>query len=196
MNKIRSVYNELEKETSNSEKDSKIIGDNIDDDLDDELSELTDDDNKENNKENNKNDDEISNEFKEKVITYLKCDDLIRKKMEEIKELKEKRKPCEEYIIKYLETKDSSFVIVKDGKLIKNKTESKGSLKMDIIKEAIMEGIKGEDIPNDNEVKSNDIAAKIINIMDNKRAKTVNVKLKRTFQRKDKQNKRSKKQEN
>ena len=182
----KSMIKELALEASNSGKVNKILDEcvnNIDDnDDDDELSDLADDSNTCNDNINSKENEDISNEFKEKVITYLKCDDLIRKKMEEVKELKGKKKPCEEYIIKYLENKDSPFVKVKDGKLIKNKAESKGSLKVDLIKEAIMEGIKGEKLSAD-EVKSNDITIKIMEIMENKRAKTVHVNLKRTFQR-------------
>lgn len=204
----RSMIKELAMEPSNSEKVSKLsnnvqpskilneqVNDIADEDIDDELSELVDDSNTdEDNEKNSKDNEDISNEFKEKVIRYLKCDDLIRKKMEEIRELKGKKKPCEEYIIKYLESKDSPFVKVKDGKLIKSKSESKGSLKIDLIKEAIKEGIKGEKLSND-EVKSNDITVKIMNIMENKRSKTVRVNLKRTFQKENQDNKLKKQQE-
>lgn len=188
-----SMIKELALEASNSGQDSKlsnnitqsnILNEHINMDNDD-VSDLAENSNTNDNKKSEGNDDIISNEFKEKVITYLKCDDLIRKKMEEIKELKGKKKPCEEFILNYLETKDSSFVKVKDGKLIKNKSESKGSLKSELIKDAILEGIKGEKL-EDNDVRTADIAAKIMEIMENKRSKTIRVNLKRTFQRKEK----------
>ena len=171
---------------SNSDLDNNI-------DLDDDLSDLeNDNNNNDNNNNDNNNDEDVSNEFKEKVIAYKKYDDVIRQKMDEIKELKSKRKPCEEFIIKYLESKNAPFVNIKDGKLIKNKSESKGSLKAELIKEAILEGIKEEKLPND-DVKSNDITAKIMDIMDNKRSKTVNIKLRRTFNKKPKNNKQNNK---
>ena len=129
-------------------------------------------------------DKDMSNEFKENVIIYIKCDDLIRKRMQEIKDLKASRKPCEEFIIKYLQEKDAPFVNCKDGKLIKNKSESKGGLKIDIIKSAITEGIKSEKLTDD-EVRAVDITSKIMNIMESKRPKVVRVNIKRTFQRKN-----------
>lgn len=146
--------------------------------------------------DNSNNNSDISNEFKEKVITYIKCDDLIRQKMDEVKELKEKKKPCEDYIIKYLESKDAPFVKVKDGKLVKSRSESKGGLKAELIKDSIMEGIKGQKLTAD-EIKSHDITAKIMDIMENKRTKTVRVALKRTIQSNEKEKKKSEnKQEN
>lgn len=131
--------------------------------------------------DNSKNkDDNITNEFKEKVITYIKIDDLIRDKMEEIKELRNNKKVCEEFIIKFLEDKNAPFVKIKDGKLTKSKTELKGSLKPEVIKDAIMEGIKGKELTAD-EIKSHDITANIMNIMENKRSKTVRTTLRRIF---------------
>lgn len=150
----------------------------------DQLSELNDDnisnDNYINNDDNEKNN---QNNFKEKVLMYVKYDDLIRTKMEEIKELKNKRKPCEEFIINFLEKEDAPFVTVKSGKLIKNKSETKGSLKVDIIKSSILEGIKNEKITDD-DTKYIKITADIMNLMEQKREKKVRTNLKRTFTKK------------
>ncbi|AYV81748.1 MAG: hypothetical protein Harvfovirus58_6 [Harvfovirus sp.] len=123
----------------------------------------------------------VENDFREKVLTFVRCDDLIRKKTKEIKELKEKREPCKEYILQYLVKKDSPFVNVKDGKLIKNKSAPKGSLTADIIKESISEGIKDKKLISDGD----GIAAEIMEIMEKKRInnKTVKMNLKRTFVR-------------
>jgi len=128
------------------------------------------------------NDNKISNIFKEKVINYIKIDDLIRKKQEEIKELKDKKEECEEYILKYLDKSDAGFVNVPGGKLIKNQSETKGTLKVETIKESIIEGIKKEKLTNSEEVNKK-LIEDIIEIMEEKRGKVNRVNLKRTFER-------------
>ena len=129
-------------------------------------------------------------EFKENVVKFVKMDDLIRIKMEEIKELKEQKKPYEEYILGFLEKKDAPFVNIKTGKLIRNKSETKTPLKLDIIKESIVEGIKSENnMEAASDTKYNDITEKIIELMNSKRVKTTRTNLKRTFVREKKKNK-------
>jgi hypothetical protein len=92
----------------------------------------------------------ISNDFKEKIIKYIKIDDLIRIKQEEIKELKSQKEPCETYILRYLDTMEQTFVDIQGkGKLIKNQSESKAPLKLDMIKDAIKEGISNEKLVAD-----------------------------------------------
>jgi len=170
----------------------KIVGggENSDSELLDNMSEIND-----NNSVNNysgsegekyegeKQGEDLSNEFKENVVKYIKCDDLIRKKKEEIKVLTNDKKPCEEFIMKYLDTKEATHVNVSGGKLVKNVSESRKALKVEIIKESILEGIKDEQI-NKEDIANNDIALKIIGIMDGKREKTIRVKLKRSFVKK------------
>jgi hypothetical protein len=126
-------------------------------------------------------------EFKENVVKFVKLDDLIRQKQDEIKGLKENKKPYEDFILGYLQNKDAPFVNIKSGKLIKNKSESKAPLKLEIIKESIAEGIKNEkNLTSINEVKCNDITEKIIDLMNQKRGKSCRTNLKRTFVREKK----------
>lgn len=140
------------------------------------------DDNDENEKSDVKKDNEIDNKAKESILRFLKCDDLIRMKKEELKELQDQRKPYEEFILSYLEKKDQPFINVKSGKLIKNKSETTAPLKLDIIKESIKEGIKNEkDMTKLNDVKCNDVTEKIIELMNTKRGKSTRTHLKRTF---------------
>jgi len=140
--------------------------------------------------ENNKAERDTMPEFKENVVKFVKMDDLIRIKMEEIKELKEQKKPYEEYILGFLEKKDAPFVNIKTGKLIRNKSETKTPLKLDIIKESIVEGIKSENnMEAASDTKYNDITEKIIELMNSKRVKTTRTNLKRTFVREKKKNK-------
>lgn len=141
--------------------------------------------NEKNNEEDNKEEDEekkvVSNEFKEKILGYIKIDDLIRIKMEEIKELKEKKELCEEYILKNLDKNESNFINIPGGKLIKNQSETKGPLKSDVIKEAIIDGLKKDNITNEeNTVK---VVEDILTLMEEKRGKVNRVNLKRTYER-------------
>lgn len=124
----------------------------------------------------------IGNDFKEKIMHYIKIDDLIRKKQEEIKDLKEKKEEAEEYILKFLDKNDANFVNVPGGKLIKNQSETKAPLKIEMIKEAIVEGIKKEKLTDTEEVNKK-LLEDIVEIMENKRGKVNRVNLKRTFER-------------
>lgn len=159
--------------------DDNILDDNIINNNFDEISELQ--ENISSKTKNIEKGENVSDEFTEKVLTYTKCDNLIRDKKAEIKVLNNQKELCGEYIIKYLDEKGATFVNINNGKLVKSVSESKVPLKLDVIKEAIMEGIKGEQITDD--VKSNDIIAKIVDLMERKRAKKVKVNLRRTFQR-------------
>ena len=134
---------------------------------------------KSNKKDNDKN---VTTDFKEKIMHYIKVDDLIRKKQEEIKELKDKKEEAEEYILKFLDKNDANFVNVPGGKLIKNQSETKAPLKIEMIKEAIVEGIKKEKLTNTEELNKK-LLEEIIEIMENKRGKVNRVNLKRTFER-------------
>jgi len=117
----------------------------------------------------------VSREFQEKVIKYVKFDDLIRKKEKEIKELKSQRKPCEEYILKYLEDIDENVIDVSGGKIRKNKYETKAAINQEIIKETLM-----EDLQDEEKIRN------IIKKMDENRPKNTRINLKRTFRNKEK----------
>ncbi len=139
-------------------------------------------------KSSKKNDKSVSNDFKEKIISYIKVDDLIRKKQEEIKELKDKKEENEEHILKYMDKNEASFVNIPGGKLIRNQSETKAPLKIEIIKEAITEGIKKEKLTNNDEINKK-VLDEIIDIMENKRGKVNRINLKRTFERTGKKSK-------
>jgi hypothetical protein len=124
----------------------------------------------------------ITDRFKESVIKFIKLDDQIKQKMEEVKELKEQKKPFEEYIIQTLETADATHVNVKGGKLKKSVVESKAPLKSDLIKTALLEGIIKENITEDKE-RCLQIVEEMMNLMDEKRPIKTRVSIKRAFDR-------------
>ena len=117
---------------------------------------------------------EYSQEFKEKVKTYVKNDDKIRELQQEIKKLNAIKKTAEMDILKHLERLGENNINITGGKLRINQYESKDSLKETIIKEAITEKIK------DPKIMEN-----IIEIINEKRVNNakIQVSLKRTFER-------------
>ncbi len=98
--------------------------------------------------DNNKEEVEVSKEFREHVVKYVKIDDIVRKKEQEIKELKSMRKPCEEYILKYLDEIDETTIEIGDGKLRKNKSENKIPLNKDYMKIVLMKKLGNVQLVN------------------------------------------------
>lgn len=114
----------------------------------------------------------VSKEFQENVVKFVKLDDLIRRKTKEVTELKKQRKPCEDYILKYLDDVDQTTIEITDGKLRKNKSETKKALNQDIIKATLTEKLTD---PLD--------VQEILKLMENKRQLNTHVNLKRTGKR-------------
>lgn len=110
----------------------------------------------------------ITEEFKEQVIRYINYDDLIKKKNEEVKELKDLRKPCEEFILNYLDEIQINHIDVSGGKIVKSKTETKVPITKDLFKDTLSQKI---DDPS--------IISELVKLIDN-RPKKVSVKIKRT----------------
>tara|TARA_X000000950_G_C13909518_1_gene658401 strand:- start:2550 stop:2957 length:408 start_codon:yes stop_codon:yes gene_type:complete len=82
---------------------------------------------------------EVTEEFVEVVKNWVKIDDEIRKKNQEVKELKDERKEFEMFIIEYMDKINENVINISDGKLRKNKSASKGSLKQDSIQNALLD---------------------------------------------------------
>jgi len=116
--------------------------------------------------------DEITEEFVEVVKSWVSIDDEIRKKLIEIKELKDERKEFETFILEYMDKINESVIDISDGKLRKNKSNTKGGLKQESIQTALL------DITKD----TNKAMEMTKYIMDN-RPTTERVNLKRTKNR-------------
>ncbi|MDX1702057.1 MAG: hypothetical protein R3250_15635 [Melioribacteraceae bacterium] len=117
----------------------------------------------------------ITEEFKENVVKFVKLDDQIRERKREIRELESKRKPCEEFILKCLDSMNENVIEISNGKLRKNKSETKVPLNQDIIRTAILE-----------KVQDPKQVSAIVGRMDELRPKKTRVNLKRTMNRKKK----------
>lgn len=123
----------------------------------------------------------ISKEFQENVVKFVKLDDLMRKKQQEMTELREQRKPCEQYILKYLDNVDENVIEITNGKLRKNKSETKAALTQDVMKSAISE-----------KVSDPKLVEEILKIMETKRPLNTHVNLKRTGTRPNRKSKKAK----
>lgn len=76
--------------------------------------------------------------LKEKVTGYIKIDDLIREKKEEIKELNEKKLKYEEFIRKYLEKANKTKIETNDGDIVYKKQSTKAPLKEELLEKAVI----------------------------------------------------------
>ena len=135
---IESISKEcLSASEENSIAHSKLQSKEEDSKEEDSYENYTDDTISDDEIENDAEELQVSKEFQENVIKYVKLHDLIQKRNDEIRELKKQKKPCEEFILRYLDKVDVGHVDITDGKLRKNKSENKVPLSQDIIKNAI-----------------------------------------------------------
>lgn len=123
--------------------------------------------------------------FETKVKTYVKLTDQVKIKREEIKDLNDKIKPVEQWLIKYMDKEDLECIEITGGKLVKNETEVKGPLKVNIIEESILEKIKKDKI-FDTEDKCSQATEDIIKIMEDKREKSVRTNIKKVSKKEPK----------
>ena len=157
-----SEFSESNEELVDVEEDDVVVPDEEDD---------------ENSKTDSMN---VTKEFQENVIKFVKLDDLVRKKTIELSELKAQKKPIEAFIIKYLDQVNESVVEITNGKLRKNRSETKTGLTIDIIKEAI-----------EKKVTDPKIVDEILKTMEDMRPKATRINLKRTSTREKKAQKTS-----
>ena len=100
----------------------------------DEISDSEDDDNENNNENEEDNGNyELKDEFREKVVSYVKSDDKIRELQKLVKEQQKLKKDSEEAILRHLERLGESMINISGGKIRKNQYESKGALKKEFI---------------------------------------------------------------
>jgi len=81
----------------------------------------------------------VTREFRDKVIKWIEIDDSIRDLRVKTKELTTEKKQFEEYILNYMDQIEEKCFNIKDGKLRKNVSKTKGPLKKQIIHQALVE---------------------------------------------------------
>jgi len=87
---------------------------------------------------------EVSAEFKQKIVRWVKLDDDLRKIRETTKEINDEKKQSEEYILAYLENIGEKEVGINGGKLTKHVSKSQEPLKKENIQKALFEIVKDE----------------------------------------------------
>jgi hypothetical protein len=137
----------------------------------------------------------MKKDFLEKIVKYMKTDDLIRKETLDYKEklntLKEQKEELETYILRYLEAVEEDQINIDgNGKLAKCESVRKSGINKDIIKESIYEQLKKENIIKD-EKKIKELADLTYDTMEKKREVKKKVYLKRTMERKKKDDKKN-----
>ena len=92
---------------------------------------------------------QITNQFKEMVISWVELDDQIRSINAKMKELKNE-KEYEGKILDYLGSINENVIEITDGKLRRNVSKTKAALKQETIQTALEECVKdAESISND-----------------------------------------------
>lgn len=89
-------------------------------------------------KDNDKDKEQLE-EFIEVVKNWVKIDDDIRVKQNEIKDLKTERKDYEVFILEFMDKFNETVINITGGKIRKNKSKTKTPLKQDYIQQALFD---------------------------------------------------------
>jgi hypothetical protein len=87
---------------------------------------------------------QVSNDFKNKIVRWVKLDDDLRKIRETVKEINDEKKQAEEYILHYLDNIGQSEIAIDDGKLTKQVSKSQAPLKKENIQKALFDITKDD----------------------------------------------------
>ena len=85
---------------------------------------------------------QVSEDFKKKIVQWVKLDDDLRKIRATVKDINDEKKQAEEYILSYLGNIGEKEISISDGKLSKHVTKTQEPLKKEHIQKAINEIIK------------------------------------------------------
>lgn len=94
---------------------------------------------KDNTEENDINQELITEEFVEIVKNWVKIDDEIREKNNQIKELKDEKKEYETFILEFMQSNHENVINISDGKLRVNKSTTKAALKQESIQSSLFD---------------------------------------------------------
>jgi len=81
----------------------------------------------------------VTKTFRNNVLKWVEIDDKIKSLRVKVKEFTNEKKEFEEYILNYLSQVEEESIVIKDGKLSKNVTKTKGPLKKESIYKALVE---------------------------------------------------------
>ena len=92
--------------------------------------------------ETNESEEEIKKKFKNIVIAWVQIDDKIKELNTEIKNMKDEKKQYEDFILGFMDKYDENVITLSNGLLKKNISQTKSSIKEEMIQEAIEEYTK------------------------------------------------------
>ena len=92
--------------------------------------------------ETNESEEEIKKKFKNIVIAWVQIDDKIKELYTEIKNMKDEKKQYEDFILGFMDKYDENVITLSNGLLKKNISQTKSSIKEEMIQEAIEEYTK------------------------------------------------------
>jgi hypothetical protein len=87
---------------------------------------------------------EVTEEFKQKIVRWVKLDDDLRKIRETTKEINDEKKQAEEYILAFMDNIEQKEIAISDGKLSKQVSKSMEPLNKTNIQSAINEVMKDD----------------------------------------------------
>jgi len=92
--------------------------------------------------ETDESEEELKKKFKKIVISWVELDDKIKLINSELKNIKDEKKQYEEFILSFMEKYNENMITLSNGSLKKNISQTKESLKEEMIQEAIQEYTK------------------------------------------------------
>jgi hypothetical protein len=92
--------------------------------------------------ETEESEEELKKKFKNIVIAWVQLDDKIKGINSELKNMKDEKKQYEEFILSFMEKYNENMITLSNGSLKKNVSQTKESIKEEMIQEAIEEFTK------------------------------------------------------
>jgi hypothetical protein len=92
--------------------------------------------------ETDESEEELKKKFKKIVISWVELDDKIKLINSELKNIKDEKKQYEEFILSFMEKYNENMITLSNGSLKKNISQTKESIKEEMIQEAIQEYTK------------------------------------------------------
>jgi hypothetical protein len=94
----------------------------------------------------------------DKVINYIKIDDIIKNKQIEFKKemlpVKKMKQDIEKFLVNYLDKVEEEYIIIgDDSKLTKTKVVTKKNIKIEDVTKGLIEGLKKHNVGDDQVVK-------------------------------------------
>ena len=92
--------------------------------------------------ESDESEEELKKKFKKIVISWVELDDKIKLINAELKNIKDEKKQYEDFILSFMEKYNENMITLSNGSLKKNISQTKESIKEEMIQEAIQEYTK------------------------------------------------------